>query len=161
MVVDSCATFGFSCAPRGNFTENGLQANSSRHRRDYQKQRVPAVRQDSERDSAGGGGRRGEGGRGRGENFAARALQPYANLNLTEDQQAQVTEALRGVRQELAALRQQGATPEQLQARVAELGRSAVVAVLTPEQTQRREAAGDVAMEAPRPGARAAGAERR
>ena len=88
------------------------------------------------RPGAAGGAGAGAGGGG-GAAFAVQLLQPYQALGLSDEQRARVTAALATVRQEVAAMRQQGATPEALQTRMAELAREAVVAVLTPEQAAR------------------------
>ena len=72
-----------------------------------------------------------------------------AALGLSEVQQQQVQEALAGVREGVAALRQQGAGPEQIQGALAEGNRQAILAVLTPEQRQRFEARQQAQAEAP------------
>ena len=84
-------------------------------------------------DSAPAGGARGGGGRGGGGGFAATLPE---GLELTEDQQAQVQEALGGVRQEIAALRQQGAEVAEIQARFVAATEEALMTVMTDEQKE-------------------------
>ena len=81
----------------------------------------------------GGGGGRGGGGRGGGGGFAAALPE---GLDLTEEQQAEVQEALAAARQEIGALRQQGAEIQVIQQRFAEALVQALMGVLTDGQKE-------------------------
>jgi HlyD family secretion protein len=86
--------------------------------------------------SQGGGGGRGGGGRGGGGNLLA----AYVELGLSDSQREQIQQALASTQQQVASLRQSGASVEEIQQRLSEVTRDAVAAVLTPEQRQTFEA---------------------
>ena len=88
----------------------------------------------------GGGGRGGRGGRGGGGGLAAAVPE---GVNLTEDQQAEVTELLGDVRQEFGALRQQGVPQEEIQARLVARLEEALMTVMTDAQKEVYAAAQD------------------
>ncbi len=85
-------------------------------------------------DAAAGGGAGGRGGGGGGRGGFAAALPE--GLDLTEDQQAQIQEALGDVRQEFGALRQQGVDVAEIQARFAARTEEALMAVMTDAQKE-------------------------
>ena len=91
----------------------------------------------------GGGGRGGRGGRGGGRGGGGLAAAVPEGVNLTEDQQAEVTELLGDVRQEFGALRQQGVPQEEIQARLVARLEEALMTVMTDAQKEVYAAAQD------------------
>jgi len=98
--------------------------------------------------AAGGGGAPADGGGGRGGGRGGRgggglAAAVPEGVNLTEDQQAEVTELLGDVRQEFGALRQQGVPQEEIQARLVARLEEALMTVMTDAQKEVYAAAQD------------------
>ena len=98
--------------------------------------------------AAGGGGAPADGGGGRGGGRGGRgggglAAAVPEGVNLTEDQQAEVTELLGDVRQEFGALRQQGVPQEEIQSRLVARLEEALMTVMTDAQKEVYAAAQD------------------
>ena len=101
------------------------------------------------RTAGSGGDQGGGGGGGFGNPLAA-----YAELGLSDAQQEQIQQTLASAQQQVASMRQSGASVEEIQQRMSEATRDALAAVLTPEQRRTFEA-GEAA---PPAGARTASA---